>query len=71
LTISYVDNEIESSRPSQEEQDLLAISADIPVIRINGKSYNESGCRLLYERSIYRADEYKYSARIYVNQNLE
>jgi GntR family transcriptional regulator len=68
LTISYVDNEIESTGPSQEEQDLLDISAAIPVIRINGKSFIESGVNLLYERSVYRADEYKYSARIYVNK---
>jgi GntR family transcriptional regulator len=49
----------------------LTLSDTIPVIRINGKSFIESGVNLLYERSVYRADEYKYSARIYVNKNRE
>jgi GntR family transcriptional regulator len=71
LTISYVDNEIEASLPLPNEQELLTLSDTIPVIRINGKSFIESGVNLLYERSVYRADEYKYSARIYVNKNRQ
>jgi GntR family transcriptional regulator len=66
LSISYVDNEIESSLPHQDERELLAIPDNTPVIRINGKSYTESDLTILYERSIYRADEYKFSARIYL-----
>jgi GntR family transcriptional regulator len=68
-SISYVDNEIESSLPSPEEQKLLTLVTGIPVIRIKGQSFTESGIKLFYERSVYRADEYKFCARIYVNES--
>lgn len=71
LTINYVDNVIEASRPFKEEKELLDISANIPIIRISGKSFTESGTNLLYERSVYRSDEYKYNVRIYVNNDME
>jgi GntR family transcriptional regulator len=67
LAISYVDNQIESSPPTGEERKLLKITGEIPVIRISGKSFTAAGISLFYERSIYRADEYKYSVRVYMD----
>lgn len=69
LIINYVDNVIEASRPLKEEKELLEIAGGTPVLRISGKSFTESGINLLYERSVYRADEYKYSVRIYPKIN--
>jgi GntR family transcriptional regulator len=71
-TINYVDNVIEASRPTREERELLDMGgSSIPVIRVTGVNYTESGIRLFYERSAYRSDEYKCSMRIYVSKNLE
>ncbi len=70
LTINYMDNIIEASRPFKEEKELLAVPANTPVIRISGKSFTDSGVNLLYEQSVYRADEYKYNVRISVNNDI-
>jgi GntR family transcriptional regulator len=70
-SINYVDNVIEASRPTREEKELLELSSGIPVIRVTGVNYTDSGIRLFYERSVYRSDEYKYSMRVYVNKNIE
>lgn len=71
LTISYMDNQIEATQPTKPEKELLRITAATPVLRISGVSFNHAGLAILYERSVYRADEYTYSARIYFNQNME
>jgi GntR family transcriptional regulator len=63
--ISYVDNIVEAAKPSKEEKDLLNIPLNIPVLNISSVMFTESGLKLQYERSVYRADEYKYNIRVY------
>jgi GntR family transcriptional regulator len=70
-SVNYVDNVVEASRPTREERELMEMGAGVPVLRIASVNYTESGIRLFYERSVYRADEYKASMRIYVNKNME
>lgn len=70
-TINYIDNVIESSKPSKEEKEQLDISSNVPVLRITGVNYTESDIKLFFERSVYRSDEYKYNFRVYVNKNIE
>jgi GntR family transcriptional regulator len=70
-SVNFVDNIIEASRPAREERELLEMSGGIPVIRVTGVNYTESGIKLFYERAAYRSDEYKCSMRIYVNKNME
>jgi len=68
LSISYVDNMIEASKPTKKEKELLKITDSKPVLRIAGVNYSEAGAKLLYEKSVYRSDEYKYSVRVYGNR---
>lgn len=70
-SISYVDNMIEAAKPTKKEKELLKITDSKPVLRITGVNYSESGIKLLYERSVYRSDEYKYSVRVYGNRNID
>jgi len=70
-TINYVDNIIEAARASKEEKQLLNISPAVPVLNITSVIFTESGLRLLYERSVYRSDEYKYNIRVYGNRKME
>ncbi len=69
--ISYVDNVVEAARPTKEERELLEAAVSIPMLKITSLNYTETGIKLFYERSAYRADEYKYSMRITVNKNIE
>lgn len=70
-TIAYVDNVIESSKAGREEKELLEIGAGISVLRVTATYFLETGLKLIYERSVYRSDEYKYSVRIYVNKQTQ
>lgn len=70
-TISFLDNVVESSRPSREERELLEIAGNTPVLRVSSVNHTGTGVRLFHERSAYRSDEYKYSMRVYVNRNIE
>lgn len=69
--ISDVDNEIEAAKPSREERELLKISGEIPILKIAGLYFTKADLKLFYEQSVYRADEYKYSVRIFVNKDME
>jgi len=71
FAVSYVDNVIESSKPSKDEREQLGISNSVPVLRVSGVNYTDTDLKLFYERSVYRSDEYKYSVRVYVNKNIE
>jgi GntR family transcriptional regulator len=64
-SISYVDNVIQAARPTKEEKDLLAISSRTPVLSDACVSFTGSGVKLLYERLVYRSDEYKFNIRVY------
>lgn len=69
--INYVDNAIEASKPLKEERELLGIPGTVPVLRISGIYFIETGIKLFYEKSVYRSDEYKYNVRVYVNKDME
>lgn len=69
--IGYVDNTIEAARPNKEERELLGIPSNIPVLRVTGVNYTQTGMKLFHEQSVYRSDEYKLSMRIYVNKNIQ
>lgn len=68
-TVNYIDNTIEASRPTKEEKELLKVNASLPILRINGISYTETGLKLFYEKDVYRSDEYSYNVRIYMNKD--
>ena len=65
--IKYVDNVVEAAKPSREEKELLNITGNIPVLNITSVLVTASDLKLQYERSTYRADEYKYNIRVYGN----
>jgi GntR family transcriptional regulator len=69
--ISNVDNIIEAAKPTKEEKELLEIPSSVPVLKVTGLNYTETGIKLFHERSVYRSDEYKCSMRIQVNKNIE
>ena len=70
-SINYVDNSIEAAKPSKEEKELLCISSSTPVLNITSIYFMESELKLLYEKSIYRSDEYIYNVRVYGSKNME
>ena len=65
--ISYVDNVIESSKPTKEEKKLLNIRNNIPVLKTTSINYITQNMKFIFERAVYRSDEYKYSVRVYVS----
>jgi GntR family transcriptional regulator len=69
--INYADNTVEAAKPTRIEKELLNIAPTTPVLNINSIIITDVGLKLLYEKSIYRSDEYKYNIRVYVNRNLE
>lgn len=68
ISIDYMDNTIEASVTAADERRLLNISTSTPVLRITGVSYISDGRKFSYERDIYRADQYSYNARIFLNR---
>lgn len=68
FSIDYMDNIIEASVTTADERRLLNISTSTPVLRITGVSYISGGHKFSYERDIYRADQYSYNARIFLNR---
>lgn len=68
ISIDYMDNIIEASVATADERKLLNISTLTPVLRITGVSYISGGRKFSYERDIYRADQYAYNTRIFLNR---
>lgn len=68
MKIDYMDNIIEASVTTADERKLLNINVATPVLRITGVSYISGGRKFSYERDIYRADQYSYNARIFLNR---
>jgi GntR family transcriptional regulator len=63
-TVTYVDSTITASMPECEQQKLLDIPGNIPLIGVSGINYNQLGKKIYYEISYYRSDEYKYNIHI-------
>jgi len=70
-TIYYLENTIEAAKPSKEEKELLDIPSSVPILKISSTVFTTSDLKLLYEKSIYRSDEYKYNIRVYDNRAIE
>ena len=70
-SVTHIDNDVEAGRPDKEEREWLDMPANVPVLRVNGVNYAETGVKLFYERSTYRSDEYRFSMRVTVNRTLE
>ncbi len=68
ISIHYMDNIIEASVTTSDERKLLNISTSTPVLRITGVSFTSDGRKFSYERDIYRADQYSYNVRIFLNR---
>lgn len=69
LTISYIDNTIQAKNPTKDEKNLLKITSNKPVINIAGTACSADGVKLFYQNDTYRADEYQYNARIFMNKD--
>lgn len=68
ISIAYMDNIIEASMPTSEEKRLLKVSSMVPVLRVSGVSFTSTHQKLSYERDVYRADQYAYNARIFLDR---
>ncbi len=68
ISIAYMDNVIEASTPTLEEKKLLRVSATSPVLRVSGVSFTSKDQKFSYERDVYRADQYAYNARIFLDR---
>jgi GntR family transcriptional regulator len=68
ISIAYMDNVIEASVPTAEEKKLLKASSNVPLLRISGVSFTTNDQKFSYERDVYRADQYAYNARIYLDR---
>lgn len=62
--LSYGEQEIRAGLCNQEESERLSYRLNQPVIVIKRTTYLESGIPILYEKTIYRGDEYQYSIRL-------
>lgn len=62
--LSYGEQKIYAALCNPEESALMCYSTNHPVIVVSRTTYLESGVPLLYEKTIYRGDEYQYSIRL-------
>jgi GntR family transcriptional regulator len=62
--LSYGEQEITSSLCTREESTYLKYDAGRPVLVIRRTTYLENGFPILYEKTIYRGDEYQYNIRL-------
>lgn len=66
LVVSSMDCSVDAAKATMEEKKLLRMTNAVPVLRITGISYNDSGTKLFYEKDTYRSDEYNYNVRIHL-----
>ena len=62
--LSYGEQEIASGICNKEEAEVLRYQAGQPVLVIKRTTYLENGYPILYEKTIYRGDDYQYSIRL-------
>ncbi len=62
--IGSADSRVTAMHPSARQQEILKITRNTPVLKIDSLYYSVSGEPLYYERAIYRADMYEYNIRI-------
>lgn len=64
LVVNCMECSVDAAKAAKEEKKLLGLTEAVPVLRITGISYNDSGTKLFYEKDTYRSDEYNYNVRI-------
>lgn len=62
--LSYGEQEITSALCSEAESGYLSYEVGRPVLVIRRTTYLENGYPILYEKTVYRGDRYKYSIRL-------
>jgi GntR family transcriptional regulator len=67
FNMRYVDHLIEATKPGREEREMLQITAATPILRLVCQYYAEDDRKIIYEKSFYRSDEYKYNLRVFVS----
>lgn len=69
--VSYAEQVISAGICTKKEAELLDYLVASPVIIIKRTTFLENGYPILYEKSIYRGDEYQYSIKLVRNQRSE
>lgn len=64
FNISYGEQEITSSLCTKEEAHYLSYEVGQPVLVIRRTTFLENGYPILYEKTVYRGDDYQYSIRL-------
>lgn len=62
--VGSADCSVSTQHPTAKQQELLGVSRNTSVLRIDSLYYSISGITLYYERAIYRADMYEVNFRI-------
>jgi len=62
--IGSADTSVSARHPGSRQQEILKITRNTPVLKIDSLYYSVSGEPLYYERAVYRADMYEYNIRI-------
>lgn len=68
--VSYAKQEISAGLCEQREAELLKYQVGSPVLIINRITYLDTGDPILYEKSFYRGDIYKYNIKLLRNRRL-
>jgi GntR family transcriptional regulator len=69
--VSYAEQLITAGVCNKREAELLNYKIGAPAIIIKRTTFLENGYPILYEKSIYRGDEYQYSIKLLRKQRLE
>jgi GntR family transcriptional regulator len=65
--VRYVDHVIEATKPNRDEKEMLQITVATPILKLVCEYYTEDDRKIIFEKSIYRSDEYKYNLRVFVS----
>jgi len=69
--VSYAEQVITAGVCTKKEAELLDYKIGAPALVIKRTTFLENGYPILYEKSIYRGDEYQYSIKLLRKQKLE
>jgi GntR family transcriptional regulator len=69
--VSYAEQVITAGICTKREAELLDYKVGAPALVIKRTTFLENGYPILYEKSIYRGDEYQYSIKLLRKQKLE
>lgn len=69
--VSYAEQVITAGTCTKKEADLLDYKIGAPALVIKRTTFLENGYPILYEKSIYRGDEYEYSIKLLRKKKFE